>query len=282
MPAKLTEYEYLLFNRFFMEKTGIEIKPEKAYLIETRLEKILKELDYGSYQQLFFAAQTDDCGGALSARMVDAITTNETFWFRDRLPWQYLEQIRMEKYIEELRHRQRDKIRIWSAASSTGQEAYSTAIMIDRFLKVRRITDVTLSQFEIIATDISQAVLDAAQRGRFDPIAAARGLDGALLEQYFSKVGPDYEIKEEIRAAVRFERFNLQNSFVALGTFDVIFLRYVMIYFSERLRTEIANKLRTSLKDDGVLFLGSSELYKCISSSFITHSFRQGMFYTKN
>ncbi len=281
MPAKLTEYEYLLFNRFFIEKTGIEIKPEKAYLIETRLEKILKELNFGSYQQLFFAAQTD-CGGTLSARIVDAITTNETFWFRDRLPWQYLEQNRMEGYIEELRRQKKDKIRIWSAASSTGQEAYSTAIMIDRFLKTRRIADVTLSQFEIIATDISQAVLDAAQKGRFDPIAAARGLDGALLERYFTKTGPDYEIKEEIRAAVRFQRFNLQNSFSALGTFDVIFLRYVMIYFSERLRTEIASKLQTSLKDDGVLFLGSSELYKCISSSFTTHSFHQGMFYAKS
>lgn len=279
MPVKLTEYEYLLFRRFFEEKTGIEIQPEKAYLIETRLERFLTELRFSSFQQLYFTAQAD---GVLAAKMIDAMTTNETFWFRDQLPWQFLEENRLNTYIEELRNKKKQKIRIWSAASSTGQEAYSTAMMIDSYLEERRIADVALSQFEIVATDISQTVLDVAQAGRFDRLVAARGLDDASLAKYFKKNGSVYEINEKIKNAVAFQKFNLQNSFVSLGTFDIIFLRYVMIYFSERSRAEIAKKLRVSLRENGILFLGSSELYKCISENFSTHYFRQGMFYTKN
>lgn len=278
MPAKLSDYEYILFKKFIEEKSGIEISQEKAYLIETRLEGFLKELKLGSFQQLYFAAQSDH---TLADKIIDAITTNETLWFRDQLPWQYLESTRMKRYVDELRNKQKTKIRIWSVASSTGQEAYSAAMMIDRYLEIHHIADVTLSQFEIIATDISQAALDIARKGRFDSIAILRGLDSAYRDKYFKKIGLEYEIDEKIRNSVSFQKFNLQNSFIMLGTFDIIFLRYVMIYFSQRLRLEIAQKLQSSLRNDGVLFLGSSELYKCISSNFATHYFKKGMFYTK-
>lgn len=270
----------MLFRRLIEENIGITIGPEKAYLIETRLSGLLKQLKLGSFHQLYFAAKSDR-SGELLPRIADAITTNETFWFRDGLPWRYLEQNRMEGYLSELRSGKRDRVRIWSAASSTGQEAYSTAMMIDRYLSSRGITDIPLSRFEILATDISQAVLDTARKGKFDSIAAARGLDDFWREKYFQKDGSAYELNERIRKTVLFREFNLQNSFFPLGMFDVIFLRYVMIYFSERLREEIARKMRSSLKDGGVLFLGSSELYPCISANFTAAYFGRGICYTK-
>lgn len=281
MSAILSEFEYTLFKKYLEEKTGIEIGREKVYLIETRLERLLAEFNLSSFQQLYYAALSDS-SNIISEKIINAITTNETLWFRDKIPWRYIEQNMLPKFIEKLRRREKSKIRIWSAAAASGQEAYSTAMMIDNYIHVNRITDVSLSQFEIVATDISQTVLDAAKSGKYDSISIMRGLDDYYRNKYFTKNGSAYELDEKVRNIVLFKKFNLKSSFISLGSFDIIFLRYVMIYFGDALRADISKKLLSSLNSDGVLFLGSSELYKCISVNFKTQYYERGMLYTKS
>ena len=278
MPVELSNYEYILLKQLIEEKTGIEIGQDKAYLIETRFERILKEQKLSSFQQLYHAVQSGS-DNTLLEKIIDAITTNETLWFRDQTPWLYIEKVLMHQYIDELRSKKKSSVRIWSAASSSGQEAYSTAMMIDHYLELNNITDVTLSQFEIIATDISQSILDIAQIGRYDEISIMRGLDDTYRSKYFTKTGTYYELDEKIKHAVSFRNFNLKNSFLLLGRFDVVFLRYIMIYFSEHLKLDISQKLCSTLSEGGILFLGSSELYRCISNNFMTLYFNQGMLY---
>lgn len=257
----------------------MELGEEKAYLIEARLSRFLDERGLESYQQLYYSATGGD--QMLTERIIDAMTTNETLWFRDKMPWMYMEEHLMEKYVAELRAGKRKCVRIWSAAASSGQEAYSTAMMIDRYLEVNRIRDVSLSQFEIVATDISQTVLDTAVKASYDAMSILRGLDDHYRAKYFVQNDVVYQLDDRIKRAVTFRKFNLQGSFATLGSFDVIFLRYVMIYFSDRIKQEITQKLQSSLRTDGVLFLGSSELHRCISGSFATNYFDKGMYYTK-
>lgn len=280
LTAKLSPYEFTLFSHFVEERTGIEIREGKSYLIETRLLRLLDEGNYTSFQQLYCAMRRDTAG-ALAERVVDALTTNETLWFRDRSPWDYLEAEQMPRFVDELRRGLRMKVRIWSAAASTGQEAYSTAMMIDRYLRVRGISDVTLSRFEILATDISPTVLARAREGCYDEIAIQRGLDDSLRSRYFRREGAGYRLDERIRRAVTFRKFNLLDSFVPLGTFDVVFLRYVMIYFSEPMRQDVVRKLKTAVRPDGVLFLGASELYKSVSSAFRVRYYDRTPVYTR-
>lgn len=267
MPAKLSPYEFTLFSRFVEERTGIEIREAKSYLIETRLLRLLDAGRYTSFQQLY-CAMRQDATGALAEQVVDALTTNETLWFRDRAPWQYLETEQMPRLVDELRRGLRSKVRVWSAAASTGQEAYSTAMMIDRYLHMKGIFDVPLSRFEIVATDISPTVLARAREGYYDELAIRRGLDDDMRVRYFHRENAGYRLDDRIRRAVTFRKFNLLNSFITLGTFDVVFLRYVMIYFSEPMRQDVVRKLRTAVNPDGVLFLGASELYKSVSCQF--------------
>lgn len=281
LPCKLSPYEFTLFSRFIEERTGIEIRQTKSYLIETRLSRLLDEGGFGSFQQLYCAMLADK-SGALGERVIDAITTNETFWFRDRMPWRYLEREQLPRFVAELRSGRRNRVRIWSAAAATGQEAYSTAMAIDRYLRVNRIADVSLSQFEILATDISPTVLARARMGRYDEIAITRGLDEDFRARYFHREENGYLLDDRIRRTVTFRKFNLQNSFMPLGVFDVVFLRYVMIYFSEPMRQDIARKLQSAIHAGGVLFLGASELYKCISSVFATQYFERSLVYVRS
>lgn len=281
MPAKLSTYEFSLFSRFIEERAGIEIRENKAYLIENRLLRLLNDGNCPSFHRLY-RDMIEDPSGSLAEKVIDAITTNETYWFRDRTPWEYLRQEWLPRIVVELRSRRRCRARIWSAAAATGQEAYSMAILIDRYLKDNGITDVLLSQFEILATDISPDALQRARAGRYDEIAMARGLDAALRDAYFARDGNGYLLAEPIRRAVTFRHFNLQNSFAPLGSFDVIFLRYAMIYFSEPMRQQTACKLRLALREDGVLFLGASELYPCIGSQFTAHRFGRAIFYMRD
>ncbi len=214
-------------------------------------------------------------------RVIDALTTNETSWFRDRAPWQLLRHTFLPQYVEALRSGRTSKIRIWSAASSTGQEAYSIAMTIDRYLRDHMIRDVTLEQFEIFATDISQTVLDIAVRGRYDSISIMRGLPDLEKSMYFQRHGMTWEVDERIRSIVRFQRFNLQDSFILLGKFQLVFCRYVMIYFSDDLKRDIINKLSRCLTDEGVLLIGASELNTLIDRHFELKDTTHGSYYLK-
>lgn len=247
-------------RKYIEEKCGIIISLEKSYLIESRLSKLLIEFNCNTFEEFYELIYTsmDDI---ITEKVIDAITTNETQWFRDKKPWYVLENILMPQYVEMLRENKRNKIRIWSAGCSTGQEPYTIAMIIHNYLEKNNILDIKTSQFEIISTDISGAIINLARAGRYDAISIMRGLPECYKQKYFDKDGRIYTIKQDIKNMIKFYKFNLQKSFICFGKFDLIFCRYVTIYFSETLKNELLERLSNSLEKLGNLFLGSSEIY---------------------
>ena len=279
-PQNISGLELQLLQKFIKNKCGIEIGDDKAYLIESRLAKILADSGFSSFGELYCSVY-DSNDEALTQKLIDAITTNETFWFRDKTPWKIIEDLYMPKYLEMLRSGEKDKVRIWSAAASTGQEAYSTAVCVDKYLRGRFIKDVKLDRFEILGTDISHFALEIAKKGRYDNISIMRGLDSSLKDKYFKKCGAAWEITDEIKQAVTFRQFNLQNKFISFENYDVVFCRYVLIYFSEELRGDIVNKMHGALNDDGILFVGSYEMFENLSLRFESKLYEDGAYYVK-
>jgi chemotaxis protein methyltransferase CheR len=278
--STLTNNEFKLFREYIEETCGINISEDKSYLIEIRLSKILADSGLKSFEELFHSIIKNN-NYLVTEKIIDAITTNETLWFRDKSPWDILEEQLMPKFIEELRSKKKNKIRIWSAASSTGQEAYSTAMCIDNYLLRNRITDINLNHFEILGTDISKNVLEIARNARYDPISVMRGLDIRYKNTYFHKNGTVWQLDEKIKNIVKFKNFNLQKSFLVLGDFDIVFCRYVLIYFSVKLRNDIFSRLVSSIRKDGTFFLGSSEIYSNIEEYFKLLRYNNGIYYKR-
>lgn len=278
MSPGLSTKEFTLMKKFIEEKCGIAIGEEKAYLIESRLTKLLIDSGLSNFEELYLKiSQNSDPGTA--EKVIDAITTNETLWFRDKSPWHILEDILLPVYIQELRQGKKSVIRIWSAASSTGQEAYSTAICIDNYLFKHGISDIKLSNFEIFATDISTTVLHIARMGKFDSISIMRGLDSNYKEKYFVNEGRVWSINDKIKSIVRFQQFNLQNSFLLFGKFDLIFCRYVIIYFSDMLKKQILNKMANALNPQGIFMIGSSEIFNNYQELYDMLEYNNGVYY---
>lgn len=270
--------EFLLLQKYIEEQCGITISADKAYLIESRLYKLVLDAGLDSFEKFYRLLQSRR-DPQMITNVIDAITTNETLWFRDKSPWEILEKKLLPQYIQELQQKKRQKVRIWSAACSTGQEPYSIAMSIDRYLTSHGITDVNLSAFEIMATDISQAVLQVAMAGRYDNISIMRGLEMGYRDRYFTNEGRVWILRDPIKKAVQFRQFNLQESFMKLGIFDVIFCRYVVIYFSETFKQELFGKIKSSLQRDGALFLGSSEVLSTYRQWFELEQYNNGIYY---
>lgn len=275
----LSNTEFLLFKKFIYDRCGINIEENKAYLIETRLAKLLIDSGFTSFTELYNILE-NNWDDSIATKVIDAVTTNETLWFRDRKPWEILEEKFMPIYIDKLRKCEVNKIRIWSAASSTGQEIYSTVISIDNYLKKHKITDITLNDFEFFATDISTNVLEIAKKGFYDAISIKRGLNEKYRDTYFRKEGYVWELDDFIKKQVRFEQFNLQNSFMFIGKFDLIFCRYVLIYFSDELRKDIIKKVAKTLNENGGFIIGTSEIYADIDEHFEKKVYNEGSYYT--
>lgn len=278
MNPVLTSKEFSLLKKYIEEQCGISIGEEKAYLVENRLSRLLIDLRMSTFEDLY---KKICCGRdeKISEKVIDAITTNETLWFRDKMPWVILEELLIPKYIKELKEKKKSRIRIWSAACSTGQEPYSIAMCIDNYLNKNGIKDVKLWDFEILATDISTTVLQKAKSGKYDSVTITRGLDDSYKEKYFEKEGSVWSVKPQIANSVRFEQFNLQNSFHRFDKFDVVFCRYVIIYFSDKLKAEVINKLTSALKPEGVLFIGSSELLNTKRDKLELKQYQNGVYY---
>lgn len=272
--------EFAMIQKFIEEKCGIELGEEKAYLLESKLAKFLAEFGASSFEDLYLKiCSTND--SYLIDSVIDAVTINETFWFRDKAPWHILEEILLPSFISELRNGERNKVRIWSAACSYGQEPYSAAMSIDNCLNRRGIMDVSCEAFEILATDISYDVLQMAQRGNFDNISISRGLDEDFKSRYFRNEGRIWSLDEKIKRQVSFQQFNLIENYFPYGQFDIIFCRYVLIYFSERYKKEVMDRITASLKPGGVLFIGSSELFENYNKYYTMEQYENGIYYRK-
>ena len=236
----------LLFRR-----SGIILPDSKSYLVETRLSALLPRHQLESLTSLTSRLREDE-GSSLCVEVIDAFTTNETSFFRDRHPFELLESHLLPSLIR-ARQAQR-RLRLWSAASSTGQEAYSLAILIaERFPELLR-WDV-----EILGTDISSGVLEKARSGRYRQLDVQRGLTDAQVRRFFKKDGSHYQILPTLQKMVRFEPLNLVKGRFPSVKFDVIMLRNVLIYFDETTRDAVLRKMHPCLAPGGGLFLGSTE-----------------------
>jgi len=278
MNANLSSENFLLFQQYIEEQCGISIRDDKAYLIESRLSKFLFKFSLVSFEDLYrlLSKQQDR---ALAEDVIDALTTNETLWFREKTPWEIMNDKLLGDYIDEIRQGKRSKVRIWSAACSTGQEPYSIAMCIDKYLTSHGIKDISLTNFEILATDISNTVLQIARKGKYDSISMNRGLDADYRDQYFRKEGRSWVLDDRIRQAVQFVHFNLQKSFIGLGKFDVVFCRYVAIYFSENFKKEVFKRIALSLTARGILLLGNSEVFFEHKENYQAEQYKNAVFY---
>lgn len=252
----ITPKEFELIRSFLQDHSGILINPGKEYLVENRLTVLMVQNQCETFEQLH-ALLCQKSSGALRTRVVDAMTTNETLWFRDDSFASSLEEHVVPLLIQKAANKR--NIRIWSAASSTGQEAYSMAMLLDHGLKRAVKTSVSLDHFEILATDISPSAIAMAQSGRYSQLAISRGMKPGFLERYFDKKGMVQEIKPEIRGIVTFKQFNLKDPFTVHGTFDFIMCRNVLIYFSDELKRDIYEKIHGVLEKDGLMAIGASE-----------------------
>ena len=253
MTNEITPQDYQAFKIFLQDACGILLGENKQYLVISRLRKIMESHELGSLGELVERLRRQP-RGALRESVVDAMTTNETLWFRDLHPFRIFQDRLLPEFIKS---KGSQSLRIWSAACSTGQEPYSIAMSVDEF---RRLKPGQLRQnVQIVATDISRTVLENARKGQYEMLAIGRGLSPERQRQYFiPAANGSWAIKPEIRSMVDFKEINLLERYT-LGRFDIIFCRNVLIYFSAEHKRDILIRLHQSLNPGGYLILGASE-----------------------
>jgi len=279
MLGTISTNEFKLLRDLIEQWCGIALGDEKAYLIETRLAGLLTETgcqDFGSFYRL----AAHEHSTLLRDKIVDAMTTNETLWFRDTHPFLILKEKLLPKFAEDLRIGNRFRIRIWSGASSTGQEPYSIAMSISEYCRAN--PGLRTDQFEILATDISPSALFMANAARYDEQSIGRGLPVELRDRYFRKDGRIWIVNEEIKRMVSLRKFNLQDSMESLGRFDIVFMRYVAIYFSDVFKRQIYGGVAKLLGPDGYLIISAVESLRGISEDFFQMTHEHGCYYQCN
>lgn len=247
--------ERKLWAAYIYSICGIQLDDAKHYLIEGRLSPLVRQTSARTYSELYNRARTD-LSGALNRAIVDAITTGETQFFRDRVPFDLLRQKILPDLIDRRTRSSAGKIpiRIWSAAASTGQEIYSIAIVLRELLG-----GAERYAIRLVGTDISSQAVARASHGLYRDVEIERGLTPEMRARYFVRREAGWQIRDEIRAMASFRTANLLRDISILGEFDVIFCRNVAIYFSESDKVLLYSQLRRSLASDGYLMIGATE-----------------------
>jgi chemotaxis protein methyltransferase CheR len=260
MTTTFTEAEFTYISHVVRTRSAIVLEPGKEYLVEARLAPLVRELGLESIGALV-AKLRQPAAGPLAERVTEAMTTNETSFFRDVAPFQALRTGIIPALVKA---RERDRrLRIWCAASSSGQEPYSIAMTIaDAF------PDLGPWDVQIMATDLSSAMVERGRAGLYKALEVNRGLPAPMLVKYFTKVGIDYRLKPEIRSMVEFSELNLIGAWPALPTFDIVFLRNVLIYFDVETKRTIIGRVKRLLAPDGFFFLGAAETTTNIDDGF--------------
>ncbi|MGX1097288.1 chemotaxis protein methyltransferase CheR [Amorphus sp. MBR-141] len=252
------DYEFL--QRFLKSRSGLSLSAEKHYLLESRLMPVARSVGCGSLSELaqLLRRPGQDAAGE---RVVDAMTTNESLFFRDKHPFEAFTG-RMLPYLLSKRS-MHQPIRIWCAAASSGQEPYSLAMLLQENAAL-----VAGRRFEIIGTDISSDILDRARKGIYSQFEVQRGLPVHYLVRYFSKVGDDWQVSEKIRNAVTFRKMNLLDPFAGMGPFDIVFCRNVLIYFDNERKVDVLQRLAKVMHTDSFLVLGGAESVIGLTDTF--------------
>ncbi len=269
-PGELTE-----IAKYVNDLTGIVLDQSKAYLIESRLSPLAEELGCASYKELQQKAQRDP-RRIIQNRIIDAITTNETFFFRDNNPFELLRHKVFPDIFDRIMAQGSafKRLKIWSAACSTGQEVYSIAVILRELLP-----DVDKWNIRILGTDISDAAIAQASYGRYNRTEISRGLNPNQLNKYFTQDGNQWRIRDELRSMAYFKKQNLLQPFVGMEKFDLILCRNVAIYFSPENRKTLFNRLANQLNPKGILIIGASESLLGITDRFVRKDYMRSVFY---
>jgi len=261
------DYDYL--RKILKERSGLDLSADKQYLVESRLVPLARKSGLAGIPEL--VAKMKSGAEALTSDVVEAMTTNETFFFRDKIPFEHLRDTILPALIQ-LRAG-RKSIRIWSAASSTGQEPYSIAMCLKE-----KAAQLAGWRLEIVATDLSQEVLEKSKAGIYSQFEVQRGLPIQLLVKYFAQTGELWQINAEIRGMVQHRQLNLLQDFSHLGKFDVVFCRNVLIYFDQETKVNIFERIGRVIEPDGMLMLGAAESVVGITDAFRPHPDRRGLY----
>lgn len=261
------DYEYL--QKLLKERSGLMLSADKKYLLESRLLPLARKAGVPGITDL---VQRMKAGSeALIHDVVEAMTTNETFFFRDKTPFDHFK----ETVIPELlaARASRRSLRIWCAAASTGQEPYSLAMILKEMGPA-----LAGWRIEIIATDLSPEVLEKSRAGLYTQFEVQRGLPIQLLVKHFKQVGAMWQLNSDTKALVQFRQFNLLQDYAHLGKFDVIFCRNVLIYFDQATKSDIFNRLQKATEPDGYLFLGAAETVVGLTDAYRVCPKRRGIY----
>jgi chemotaxis protein methyltransferase CheR len=253
------DFDYL--RKMLRERSGLVLSAEKQYLAESRLLPVARKHGFAGLGELVGKLKATTAAAPLTVEVVEAMTTNESFFFRDKIPFEHFRAVIMPALLAA---RAREKrIRIWCTAAATGQEPYSLA------MSLKAIGPALAGwRVEIVATDLSNEVLDKAKAGIYNQFEVQRGLPIQSLVKFFTQVGEAWQIAEEIRAMVKFRPLNLLNDFSPLGTFDLVFCRNVLIYFGQDTKIGVLNRLARQMPSDGFLILGAAETVVGLTDAF--------------
>jgi chemotaxis protein methyltransferase CheR len=266
----MTEAEFEFLRSFLKARSGLALALEKRYLVESRLTPLCRRYNLASLSDLVGRLRTGSPGD-MELAVVQAMTTNETFFFRDKTPFEIFEKGLLPRYLPARAASRR--LRIWCAAASTGQEPYSLAMILSEMG-----SKLSGWRIEIVGTDISTEVLDKAKAGLYSQFEVQRGLPIQMVLKYFTQVGEQWQIASAIRDMVDYKPLNLIKDFSRLGSFDIIFCRNVLIYFDTTTKGDVLKRMAAGLPDDGTLLLGAAETVIGISDALIPHPEHRGVY----
>jgi chemotaxis protein methyltransferase CheR len=261
------DYEYL--RKILKERSGLDLSADKQYLVESRLVPLARKAGLPGIAEL--VAKMRSGADRLTSEVVEAMTTNETFFFRDKIPFDHLRDTILPALMQTRANRK--SIRIWSAASSTGQEPYSIAMCLKE-----KAAQLAGWRFEIVATDLSQEVLEKSKAGIYSQFEVQRGLPIQLLVKYFTQTGELWQINADLRGMIQHRQLNLLGDFAHLGKFDVIFCRNVLIYFDQETKVSIFERMSKIVEPDGMLMLGAAESVVGITDAFRPYADKRGLY----
>ncbi|MCB1490806.1 MAG: protein-glutamate O-methyltransferase CheR [Rhodobiaceae bacterium] len=265
----MTPATFAFLADFVKQRSGLVLTADKQYLLETRLLPIARKNNMNTLDDLAGALKTRQTGD-LATSVVEAMTTNETFFFRDNTPFENFANVILPDLMARGGSR---RVRIWCAAASSGQEPYSLAMQIKEMG-----AKAAGWSFEIIGTDIDTEILNRAKAGTYSQFEVQRGLPVQMLLKYFTQTGDTWQISSEIRSMVQYRPLNLLRDFSTLGKFDVIFCRNVLIYFDQAAKADVLGRLSSQLQKDGYLLLGAAETVVGITTRFQSVPGRRGLY----
>jgi len=269
ITAQLTELNYRFLRDYLYRQSGIVLEAGKEYLLESRLGPLVKQHNLGTLNDLCLALQKNRHVN-LNREVVEAMTTNETMFFRDTTLWEELRNTVLPELIA--RNQAVRRLRFWSAAASSGQEAHSLAIAL---------IEMGLANWDIqiLGTDLSRQMVERARQGRYSQLEVNRGMPTPLLVKYFVRDGLQWRVREEANRCVRFQQFDLRQKLTAFGPFDIVFCRNVLIYFDLETKRGILKEIRRTLSPGGYLVLGSAETTLNLDDSFKRRPLARASFY---